>query len=151
MSEEVPSNPAPVTVEQLDQWVKELREQREKCDVMASELSEQNMKKARLEAQIAVALKELGRDNYQTPEGTFYFMRKWRFNLPPEGVMKTLFIQWLKDRGIAERYLTVNSTSYNSLLNQEREAALREGRLLDVPGVPAPQMFETVGFRKGKA
>ena len=65
--------------------------------------------------------------------------------------MKSLFIQWLKDQGIAERYLTVNSTSYNSLLNQERETALREGRLLDIPGVPEPQMFESIGFRKGKS
>ena len=69
MTEEVK---APVTVEQLDNWVKELNAQYAKCEEMKAALSKENLNANRLEQNIAQALKELGRDNYQTPDGTFY-------------------------------------------------------------------------------
>jgi hypothetical protein len=68
--------------------------------------------------------------------------------LPEEGENREAFFQWLKEKQIDKRYLTINSASYNSLMNQEREKALREGQLLSIPGVPQPTAFETVGFRK---
>ncbi len=141
---------AKITLEELDAWVAELGAQYDKCEKMQKELSEENKKAAILEGKIAQALKETGRDKYQTPKGTFYFRRAWRFNLPEKGEPKKLFIQWLRDKGIADEYLTVNSNSYNSLLNQEREAAIRDGRFLDVPGVPEPKLYETIGFKGAK-
>lgn len=140
-----------ITVQQLDALIAELRAQRTKVEEMSALLAPESIKVSRLQSQIAAALKSLGRDKYTTEQdGTFSFVRSWRFNLPPEGQERDSFIDWLRENGIDKKYLTVNSNSYNSLMNQEREKAIREGRLLSIPGVPQPTAFETVRLTKGK-
>lgn len=138
----------PVTVQDLDNLVAELRAAREEKDRISALLTEQNKVVVNLEAKAAAFLKELGRDNFASPHGTVYMRRTWSWTLPKADEDKLAFRAWLRERGIEDQYLTVHSASFNSLCNAEREAAEKNGEFASIPGVQDPKMFESVNFRR---
>lgn len=149
--EATPPNPVP-TVKELDELVAAIFEQRKVCDEKEAALTEENKKLAAMEFKAANWLEELGRDKYQHPKGTIHFIEKWNFALPKTDEDKKAFFDWLKEKQIFDKYATVHSQAYNSLLNAEWEIAKKEGRGMDfkVPGVPEPTFRRTLGARKSK-
>ena len=105
-----------------------------------------------LKAQIAGHLKELNRKTYDSPAGRFTLVQKWRVNLPETLPDKLKLLDWLKEKGIYEETVTVNSNSLNSLYMQEWEAAKRNGEGMDfsIPGIGEPKLYETISKTKGK-
>jgi hypothetical protein len=153
LNEGLPAEPKHVpTVKELDELVEQIFAQREKIEEMDAAVTVENKILAALEKKAADWLDELGRDKFQSPKGTVYVQEKWRFNLPQTDEDKKLFFDWLRAKGIFDKYATVNSNSYNSLLLAEWEAAKEagEGMHFSVPGVPEPKFNRLLGVRKGK-
>lgn len=142
--------PQTVTVEDMDKLVLELKEARADADAKDEIVKAANKKVRELEGRCVAYLKELKRDNYNTPDGTIYIQKKWTVQTPKTDDDKKSFFAWLEEKGIFWAYATVNSQSLNSLYKQEVEAATERGEMLSVPGIGAPTLYEGLGFRKGK-
>jgi hypothetical protein len=138
----------PVSVRELDDLCRQIKEKREFCANMKAELAIHHTDLAQLEGKAAGYLEELKRDSYKSPHGTLTKVEKWRFNLPKSDEDKIAFRQWLRNRGIEDKYLTVPSEAYNSLCNEERVIALKQGEILSIPGVPIPSCFISTRFTK---
>lgn len=145
-------NGTQVTVADFDKLVEEMRlayiEQEEKKAI----LTEINKKVNALEAKCVAYLKELKRDNFQTPWGTPYVIQNWKVKLPENDVEKRKLFDWLESQGeqMKMKYLTVNSQSLNSLYKTMREEAIEKGEMFSLPGIAPPSLYESLGFRKGK-
>lgn len=138
-------------VSELDHLVQMIHDKRNQSKEMEAALSIVNTEITALEVRAAQYLNELERDNFRTPFGMITLARRWRVNVPTHDKRKQELFAWLNERGIFEKYATVNSNSLNSLYMAEWKVAQEEGRGMEfvMPGVEAPKLFETVKFIKG--
>jgi hypothetical protein len=142
-----------VTVQQLEELCKQMRELDDEIEKDKEALSEKNKKYTQLEAQAAQWLKELGKGSYKSNFGTVIRQEKWRVNLPQTPEDRDAFFGWLKERGLFEHMITVNSNTLNSLYMKEWEVAKESPDPVDaltfsIPGIPEPKLHETVSLRR---
>lgn len=151
MQQEVQQVQHKVTVQELDELISEIAEIRELADAKKAELSDLNKKLESLELKAVAYLKELERKSYKTDAGTITIVEKWRVNVPTDPKDKNALFEYLKERGIFDRYATVNSNSLNSFYMEEWENAKQRGEGMDfnIPGVGAPKLVEIISFRRG--
>lgn len=125
-----------VTVEELENDVAnifELRMKKEQADAEAKHLNgilieEQNKVMAKLEA--------LGLESYKAKAGTFAYSMREGFRVPKDLESKKAFFDFLKDKGVYEEMISVNSMTLNSWAKAEIEAALEKGDFdFKVPGL----------------
>lgn len=138
-----------VTVEGLDKLVEQIRDKKD--EVQASEEVTKNLNKELVQLQgLAVQyLKDLGRDDYKSPNGSISIEEKWRVSMPANDIEKAKLFDHLRERGIFDKYATVHSQSLNSLWKQDRQAAIDRGEIsFEMPGVGAGQLFEALKFTK---
>ena len=140
-----------VTVEDLDALVAEVFNQRIKCDQMGDALSEENKKLQYLESKVTSYLKELGRKDYKTPLGSISVVQKWRVNNPKDPEARHKFYEFLREKGIFEELVSVNSNTLNAFYKKEMEIAREQGDFdFSVPGIEEPKLYETVTLRRAK-
>lgn len=141
-----------LTVDDLDQFVKSINDKRLDEAARDTELKALRAEIDRLEAKAVMLLKELGRKNYQSPFGTISVVEKWRVSIPKTDEQKTLFFNHLRERGIYEKYVTVNSNSLQSLFLTDWDEAKKEGRGMEfvMPGIEAPKLHESLRFARAK-
>lgn len=139
-----------VTVSELDNLCKEIFEQKAKIKEVEDKLSDENKKLAELQMKATSYLTELDRENYKSEFGTLYVQNVWSWTLPKTDEDKAKFFGYLKEKGLFDKYATVNHASYNSYLKAEFEAAKEDGRGMDfsIPGVPEPTLFKKLGSRR---
>lgn len=141
-----------VTVQELDELIGQIAAK--ELEVEAHEAVGKSLNKAlaELEGRAVSYMKELNRDSYESPHGKIKIEEKWRVNLPQTDLEKREFFDWLRSKGIFDKYATVNSNSLNSLYMAEwKEAQKRgEGMTFSIPGVPAPKLFEKPKFKAKK-
>ncbi len=139
-----------VTVADLDALVADIFEQRKKIEESEAATSLLNIELTKMKAKALNYLKSLGRDDFKSPMGTIRASLKWRVNLPASDEDKAKLFEHLRERGLFDRYATVNSQSLNSLFMADWEAAKEEGRGMEfkMPGIGEPKSFEDLNVRK---
>lgn len=142
-----------LTVEDLDQFVKQINDKRLEEAARDIEIKAIRADIDKLEAKAVAVLKELGRKNYPSPFGTISVVEKWRVSVPKTDADKMAFFEHLKSRGIYEKYVTINSNSLQSLFLTDWEEARKEGRGMEfvMPGIEAPKLHESLRFAKAKS
>ena len=147
-AEEVLDN---VTVEQLEQLCELIRAQREKAEEAKKAYSDENTKLEQLEMRLINVLKDLGKDSYKSNVGTFSVSYRTSVRVP-QGDDKFKFFEWLKERGLYDGIVSVNSQTLNSLYRSEFDRAKEEGRLdeFKIPGIGDPTINPILSFRKAK-
>jgi hypothetical protein len=156
--EAFPAAPAPapeaVTVEQLDAHVKKMAQLKAEITEKGAVVSKLNIEMARLEEQAMQYLKALDRKNYPTPFGTIYIAQNYQVKNPQTDADKAAMFTWMREKGIFDKYATVNNNSLKSLYKAEIEKVARENPedalIFSIPGVERPTIFETVRVLKGK-
>jgi hypothetical protein len=149
--EEQDTGPRPsVTVADLDNLVAAIQAKRQEIEAQEKIVSALNIDLSKLKQTAVHYLKELGREKYQTPFGTISIQQKWRVNMPQTDEDKQALFAHLRERGLFEKYATVNSQSLNSLFMADWEAAQKRGEGMDfhMPGIGEPKLFEDLGIRK---
>lgn len=141
-----------LTVDDLDNFVKQIKDKKDEIAQVEAQSTALNKELATLNAKASATLKELNRDNYRSPHGMITMQRKWSVSLPKTDKDKLALFEYFKEKGIYEKYATVNSNALNSLYLSEWEEAKKEGRGMEftMPGLEAPKLHETVKFLKGK-
>ena len=141
-----------VTVAELDELIKKIAEKEAEIEAQKEVLTAKNKELATLEGKCVQYLTELDRKNYDSPFGKVSIAQKWRVNLPEDDRAKRELFDHLRERGIFDKYATVNSNSLNSLYRQDWEAAKERGEGLEfsMPGIGAPKLFEALTFKASK-
>jgi hypothetical protein len=142
-----------VTVADFDKLVQEMKEAYADQELKKAAATEANKKVMALEAKCVAYLEDLGRGNYTTPWGTPYVIENWKVNNPDSNEDKQAFFTHLKEKGgeaLVLKYMTVNNNSLNSFYKQEMKEAQKLGEILTIPGLGAPKLHKSLGFRKGK-
>lgn len=138
-----------VTVKDLDELVKLIADKEQSIDFQENVTKKLNKELAVLNSQAVNILKDLDREEYDSPYGKLKIEEKWRVGLPETEVDKMKFFEWLNEKGIFETYATVNSNSLNSLYFAEQKAS-DDPMTFKLPGIPAPKLFEKLNFRRKK-
>lgn len=144
-------NKSSVTVEDFDKLVEEMKLAYDDQTKKKATLTEANLTVARLESKCVAYLKELKRDNFSTPLGTPYMIKNWKVKNPESDIEKEKFFSWLEEKGgttMRTKYTTVNNNSLNSLYKTMRKEAEEKGEMLIIPGLDAPSLHESLGWRK---
>lgn len=141
-----------VTVKELDDLIEKLAGEETKKDGAAEVLKGINKEINALEYRIAAYMNELGRDEYVSPIGKFTIKDSWRVNMPENDIEKAKLFDHLRERGIFDKYATVNSNSLNALYRADWDAAKEhgEGMTFAMPGVPAPKFDKKLDFKPSK-
>lgn len=145
----------PVTVEGLDKLIQELMQEEDFAESVGDFVKDLNKSIAGKEGRIVAVMEEMGRDDYQSDVATIGFDNRWSVNNPATEEDKKLFYNYLRERGIFEAMVSVNSNTLNAYYKRElAEAEERgEGVTFGLPGIGAPKLFKKLRLRrrKGKA
>jgi len=141
-----------VTVKELDTIVEKLAALEVTKEAAAARVTELNKEIAQLEGKIVQYLNDLGRKDYDSPHGKLKIAAKWRVNLPETDLDKKQLFDHLRERGIFDKFATVNSNSLNALYMRDWEEAKErgEGMTFSMPGIGAPKLFEALNFKPKK-
>lgn len=142
-----------ITVANVEELAKKIQDKRAEKEAKAAELAECNKELVELEQLAVRTLRELGKTSYKSEYGTITRTEKWRVNLPSTPEAREEFFAYLKEKGIFEKMITVNSNSLNAFYMQEWDASKDPNdpmASLDfrIPGIEEPKLYETMSFRK---
>lgn len=137
-------------IKELGDLIAAMVEQRKKIEELEKPVTEANKTLAAMEQKAASYLEELGWESFKSPFGTISVKDEWRFALPQTDEDKLAFFNYLRERGVYDKYATVHSTAYNSFCKAEWDVAKSEGRGFDfkLPGVPEPKLYRKLSLRK---
>lgn len=139
-----------ITLKDMDALIEQISNKRYEIDEHRIIEKKLNAELDELERKCISYLKELGRESYQSPIGTIYQIQKPRITTPKTDKDKKAFFDYLEKKGLFLQYASVNSNSLNSFYRAEFEAAKERGEMdFNIPGLGAPSIYETVGFRRG--
>lgn len=142
-----------ITVQEIESLVKSLAEKRIEVEEKKRPYTQASEELEQIEQQVAAALVEMGKDSYKSEYGTVSRRTEDRYNLPTTPEDREKFFNFLKEKGVFEQMITINSNTYNSFVKAEKEALeQREGPEatlhFSLPGVPEAKSRQVLSFRK---
>ena len=123
--------------------VEELQKKIELCFDLKTEHEDKKKDAAKVWAdyvdaytQVIGMMEELELDKFSTKKGTFSFKYDESFKTPKTPEDREAFFSFLKEKGVYDEMITVNSRTLNSWAKQEVEAAENDGNFdLEIPGL----------------
>lgn len=139
-----------VTVSDLDALVEKIFQQRQKIEALGEETTKLNLELAKMKEQMVLFLKELGREKYATPLGTVSIKERWSVTTPKSPEDRAAFFNYLKEKGLYEELVSVNSQTLNAFFRSEWDAAIEKGEAMTfkIPGLDNPKLFQDLSIRK---
>lgn len=136
----------PITVDQLNGLIADMFKTKEEIAEINRGLVLKKKEFSAKKLHLVALLKDLGQKSFRAPSGLISIKQIWHVNNPKDGVDKTAFFDWLRERGIFEQYATVNSRSLNTLYKTEWEIAKKSGEGMDfsIPGLGEPTLREDI-------
>lgn len=95
--------------------------------------------------QIQQYLELFGKSKWDSQAGTIEIREKLSVKIPRSEEDKLSLFGWLKDRGIFNQVVSVNSQTLNALYKAEFEAS--DG-LVNIPGIGEPETYKQIVMRK---
>lgn len=123
--------------------------QREATDKIKAEYQAENKKLEELEAKLLNALEEHKLKSFKSEYGDVG-VRERRSVKIPQGDNRSLFFEYLKEKGEFDALITVNSQTLNGWYNEEQEKAKNAGELFYVPGLEIPITTKSIVLKKVK-
>lgn len=142
------SAPENLTVEQMDDMVRDLRDAKDVYDSF-NEQAEEAKKAYEAKRKILLdALRTLKRDNYSVDGfGLAYISRKEVYTVPKTNDDKNKLFTYIKEKYGPDALMSmvgIHSATLTSWANKETET----GDVMQIPGLEQPTMIETLNFRK---
>lgn len=137
------------TLKQVDDLFKELTGLEVAKEEISETLKNKNKEIAALEAKITEVLVSLERDSYESPFGKASFVEEFQVRQPADE-RKHLLWEWMKEKGIFERYAQVHATALKSLFKMERTLAIENGEdpiTFALPGMEPATIFRKLKFK----
>lgn len=140
---------ATVSLKQMDDLFKALTKLEKEKEEIQDSLKEKNKEIAIQELKISEILTSLERDEYESPVGKASFEVIFQVKNPSDE-NKHLLWEWMKEKGIFERYAQVHATSLKSLFKVERDIAIENGEdpmTFALPGMEPATIFKKLKFK----
>lgn len=141
-----------ITVEELEAHCKSIADLRNEIDADKAALSKKSEQLEEMELKAIAMLKDLNKTSYKSNHGQIIRTEKWRVNLPQSDEDRAAFFQYLKDKGLFDKMISVNANTLNSFWKQEfenvKENAPEEALTFSIPGIGEPKLHETLSFRR---
>lgn len=138
-----------ITVEDLKNLCKDAFEKRKEIDDLKDVLSEKNSEFDEIEVRILDVLEALNLKSFKSEYGDVGTRLKESVKIP-QGEEKVKFFEYLKENGIFDSMVSVNSMTLNAWFKQERERAIAEQRMLVVPGLEATISTKSIVLKRSK-
>lgn len=138
-----------ISVKELDSILETLGKLESEKDVIEETLKAKNKEISSVELRVTEVLKSLEREEYDCPHGKVSFEEVFNVKMPLED-QKELLWNWMREKGIYDRYATVHATSLKSLFKAERNAAIQNGEdplTFALPGMEPATIFEKIKFK----
>lgn len=141
-------NLADISIADFEKLLLEFFDANQKIDGLKHQIDILSKSKFLLEQKVIAILKAGNIKKYTSGGVSISLKDRVSVKTPKTEEDKAAFFAWLKERGVEEQYLTVNSQSLNSLYKQEREAALERGDLdFKIPGIGEETIYTTLSIR----
>jgi hypothetical protein len=137
-----------IMIEEVILAVGELHDLSEEISKKRGELKLLTDSEEKLERKIMGILEDTGLKSFKSPYGTVTLANRFSVKFPKEPEVKKDLETWLRERNVFEGMWSVNYATLNSFFKAEMEAAERENRMVDVPGLE-PTSESYLQFRKG--
>lgn len=134
----------PIDVPEFDKLCSELRAQNDKVKAMEAEVKEEKSIREKMKKKLLRYMEEFGKQKYVGDFGTVYIKNNFSVKTPKTEEEKLALFNWMNEKGIFEKYATVNSMSLNSLYRSLLES---EGPDFKMPGVEDPTHYATLEIR----
>jgi ATP-dependent protease HslVU (ClpYQ) ATPase subunit len=137
------------TIQEMEKMVEEI------ADLRMKESQASAAKKAATEALEAAELRMLttlngeGLTSYRGSMGLVSLSYRTSVKTPKTDEDRQKFFDYLKERGLYDKLISVNSQTLNSFYKSELEAALESGKDgCEIPGINEVSVQEILSFRK---
>lgn len=148
--------PANVSVKELIELCTRAREQEAVVDDIKEALKPEADKLKALEDEILKRLELLEMDKFPLKgHGTFFLKSNFSVKVPKVDDDRAAFFAYLKEQGIFDSMITVNSATLNAWYKQEMDAITEraaKGEDVDpdfkIPGIEEPKPYNQLQFRK---
>jgi len=144
-------NQQEMNVTEFDALCTQAFEQRAKIKEMEDALGAEEAKKKAIERQILSLMEHFEKEKHHLKGyGLIYTESRFTVQTPKTLDDKRLLFGHLKERGIFDEMVSVNSQTLNSYYKTEMEAAIGRGDSdYQLPGVGEPNHMKTIKFKKG--
>lgn len=133
-------------MEQIVQEIAELRSQEAQASLAKKGITE---KLEAAELKMITILTEAGIPSFRGSSGLVSISHRTSVKTPKTLEDREKFFSYLKERGVYDSMISVNSQTLNSFYKSEIELAQQEGRDgFEVPGLNEVTIQETLSFRK---
>ncbi len=127
-----------------------LKEMRAKAAELKAAKTAVELEVDKLESELKAMLEEDGETKLSTEDGTIYLSFIDQVSMPKDPEQKALFYDFLREKGLYEEMVSVNSQKLNGFYRKEAEAASERGDILfSMPGIEGVHKVVRVNFRQG--
>jgi hypothetical protein len=138
-----------VTLSSLNQLCADYKQACETEDAKKEELKQYVDEREKIESKILTILKEQNLPNFKTAIGTFSVRNNKSVAQPENIEEKRKLFDYLREQGIFEEMVNVNSRTLNSWAAKEVEAKEKAGVFgWAPPGLKTPTLYQSLSFRK---
>jgi hypothetical protein len=140
-----------ITLADFQTLCAQIWEEKGKLERIEAEAKNQSQIVESLKSKVIACMDEYDMDKFAVAgHGTLFKQNRFTVTVPKDGSEREAFFGHLRQRGIFDELITVNSQTLNSWYKREMEAALEQGNPdFTVPGIAEPKLVTTLGMRKG--
>ena len=137
------------TLQEMDVLVGRVMDLREKKEEVNRELKELNEEQREVEQKILSFLNHAKMNSFAGTRATVSKKMHESVRIPASLEKKLEFFEFLKQRGVFNTLVSVNSMTLNSFCKAESEAAKDRGEFdFKIPGLDEPTLNESISVRK---
>ena len=140
-----------ITVADVNKIVADIRAKEEEYEAQKKISTALGNEVEKLYEQAGQILLDLGQDSFKTPLGTVSLRKRTSFKTPKDEASREAFFNKLKEMGVFDSMITVNSNTLNSFLKAEYESAEARGEDMvtyKFAGIEPPTVSVTASLRK---
>lgn len=136
------------TIVALDSVCEKYLDLRAKENEIKIQLKAVQEEKDSYENSIIETLKRHKKTNWATNKGLFSYSIRLGVQTPKDPASKKLFFDYLKEKGLFEHMITVNSQTLNAFYKEEFKAAQNRGeKTFVIPGIQETSGQDVLSFR----
>jgi hypothetical protein len=138
-----------VTVAQLEELAKQIADLRVKEAEMSAEKKKITAELEAREKFMIETLNQEGLTMFKSSVGTLSLSHRSSVKTPKDPDSRAAFFAYLKEKGIYDQMITVNSMTLNALYAKELDAAIARGEDdFQIPGISEVTLNEILSFRR---
>lgn len=138
-----------ISVNDLEKMIAECFLQRNKYDAAKEIASQEHERMEQMQQKIIATLEELNLTSYKSQVGTFGYRYEESFLIPKDLENRQKFFDFLKQKGVYDTMISVNSKTLNAFAKAEMAAEEAAGQLdYQIPGLQKSAPVARATMRK---